>query len=731
MATDTDYRKYTWRNLGQKELKEMWFAARGSYSTSNQTVSLSALGNYFGTGDFKDSILKHEGPEYLVVLRYHGNGTTSENPLPLTYKIDTNDERQNSNVAASITADNVIEISMATGLKVDAYRIKGESFLKNCWRNQEIADSIEQPFVDKTETVHQTEMELDLPTNMTYVKLPRYGFTNEAIEKVGVDGLFDSAKEKRAKEDAIGLVKSSATDGTKIYEPGFKWGASLLIKGQSYDTSLLKQWGFAERAPIVLADTYTKECRFHLPEIKTLADKDILQVKCNNGTVKTFNFVEGDILACYIQKADIADASVQYLTKIPRDKLDDTMDTGLSMYTWYEKGYNHSLEHTVTDLLVQPKITVQLSDMEAHGAVLQRNMVYQTANIKEVECAIAKGLEAPFLAPLSKTLSYTINPTYQDFKDDVIAMKAIRKDLPQGGSVVLEADVPAQMTFSTDNKVSGAIALDDTTNPISRYTINSTLVQSLKVPMEYAPRLGVILRDYLTSAGIPLQPYFDWKNEQMCGGDHSLSGFVLVSSLPAQVTFNNIRTAWNITKENLFSDIYTSQLRAEGPKINTFDIITKELEGETVDTYPTGDTFHNVPIMLLYNMTHVFPAAYVWNWNFEVTNFPIEARHSITLNSIAGITNQSFSDLTASGQPTRPIATSVFERVSELPKDFSTYLDVAESVTTSVRLSDENWGSSVSTKADATQCPDHVVFILWSKSSDAYEYLKKQLLKSP
>lgn len=721
MATDTDYRKYTWRNLGQKELKEMWFAARGSYSTSNQTVNLFDLGNYFGTGNFFGTTMTHNGPEYLVSLHFGGGAT---NPLPLTYKKDTDDTRIESDTSTQINDTNVVEISMATGLKVDAYRIHGRSFLKNCWRNQEITDSIKQPFVENTETVHQTEMELNLPSNMTYVKLPRYGFTNEAIEKVGVDGLFDSAKEQRTEDKAIGSTSSSATDGTKIYEPGFKWGSSLMINGSAYDTSRLTEWGFAKRVPIVLADTYTKECRFHLPEIKTLADKDVIQVKCNNGTVKTFNFVEGDILACYIQKADITNASMQSLTKIPQDKLDDTMDTGLSMYTWYEKGYNHSLEHTVTDLLVQPQITVQLSDdIEAHGAVLQRNMVYQTADIKEIECAIAKGLEAPFLAPLSKTLSYTINPSYQDFKDDVIAMKAIRKDLPQGGSVVIEADVPAQMTFSTDNKVSGAVPLNDTSNPISRYTINSTLVQSLQVPMEYAPRLGVILRDYLTSAGIPLQPYFDWRNEQMCGGSHSLSGFVLVSSLPAQVTFNNIRTAWNITKENLFSDLYTSQLCPEGPKINTFDIVTNELEGETVDTYPTGDTFRNVPIMLLYNMTHVFPAAYVWNWNFEVTNFPIEARHSITLNSIAGITNQSFYDLTTS--TTRPIATSVFESVSELPKDFSTYLDVAESVTTNVRLSDENWGSSVSTKADATQCPDHVVFILWSKSPDAYEYLKK------
>lgn len=727
MATDTDYRRYTWRNLGQKELKEMWFAAQGSYSTSNQTVNLFDLGNYFGTGNFFGTTMTHNGPEYLVSLHFAGGPT---NPLPLTYKIDTDDARKEADTATVINATNVVEISMATGLKVDAYRINGLSFLKNCWCNQEIADSIKQPFIENAETVHKATVDLDLPSNMTYVKLPRYGFTNEAIEKVGVDGLFDSAKEKRTEDEIIGMVKLSATDGTKKYEPGFKWGSSLTIGGQSYDTSRLKDWGFAERVPIVLADTYTKECRFHLPEIKTLADKDVLQVKCNNGTVKTFNFVEGDILACYIQKADITDASVQPKVRIPRDKLDDTMDTGFSMYTWYEKGYNRSLEHTVTDLLVQPQITVQLSnDVEAHGAILQRNMVYQTADIKKIECAIAKGLEEPFLAPLSQTLSYTTNPTYQDFKDDVIAMKAIRKDLPQGGSVVLEADVPAQMTFSTDNKVSGAIPLDNTTNPISRYTINSTLVQSLRVPMEYAPRLGVILRDYLTSAGVPLQPYFDWKNEQMCGGGHSLSGFVLVSSLPAQINFDNVRFAWNVEEEDIFADVYTSQLCAEGPKISTFDIVTNELEGETVDTYPTDDTFRNVPIMLLYNMTHVFPAAYVWNWNFEVTNFPIEARHSIKLNSIANITNQSFYDLTAS--TTRPIATSVFESVAELPKDFSTYLAVAESATTSVRLSDENWGSSVSTKADATQCPDHVVFILWSKSPDAYKYLKKQLLKSP
>lgn len=720
MATDTDYRKYTWRNLGQKELKEMWFAAQGSYSPSNQTVNLFGLGNYFGTGNFFGTTMTHNGPEYLVTLHFGGGAT---NPLPLTYKVDTDDIRRETDTGAPINDTNVVEISMATGLKVDAYRIKGSSFLKNCWRNQDLADSIKQPFVENAETVHEATVDLDLPTNMTYVKLPRYGFTNEAIEKVGVDGLFDSAKEIRTEDEIIGL-NYREIDGTTNYKPGFKWGSFLSINGQSYDTSQLKDWGFAERVPIVLADTYSKKCRFHLPEIKTLADKNIIQVKCNNGTVKTFNFVEGDILACYIQKANITDASVQPKVKIPQDKLDDTMDTGLSMYTWYEKGYNQSLEHTVTDLLVQPQITVQLSDdIEAHGVVLQRNTVYQQPDIKEVEGSIWKGLEEPFLAPLSQTFSYTINPSYQDFKDDVIAMKAIRKDLPQGGSVVLEADVPAQMTFSTDNKVSGAVPLNNSTNPISRYTINSTLVQSLQVPMEYAPRLGVILRDYLTSAGIPLQPYFDWRNEQMCGDSRSLSGFILVSSLPAQVTFNNIRTVWNITKENLFSDVYTSQLRAEGPKINTFDIVTNELEGETVDTYPTGDTFRNVPIMLLYNMTHVFPAAYVWNWNFEVTNFPIEARHSITLNSIANITNQSFYDLTAS--TTRPIATSVFESISELQKDFSTYLAVGESATTSVRLSDENWGSSVSTKADATQCPDHVVFILWSKSPDAYEYLKK------
>ena len=52
----TDYKKYTWRNLGQKELKEIWFTAWGSYNPSNQTVDLSALDNFFVSVIFEDAI---------------------------------------------------------------------------------------------------------------------------------------------------------------------------------------------------------------------------------------------------------------------------------------------------------------------------------------------------------------------------------------------------------------------------------------------------------------------------------------------------------------------------------------------------------------------------------------------------------------------------------------------------------------------------------------------------
>lgn len=715
MATDTDYRRYTWRNLGQKELKEMWFAAQGSYSTSNQTVSLSALGNYFGTGDFKDSALKHEGPEYLVALRYHGNGTSSENPLPLTYKIDTNDERQNSNVAASITVDNVIEISMATGLKVDAYRINGLSFLKNCWRNQEIADSIKQSFVENAETVHQTEMKLDLPSNMTYVKLPRYGFTNEAIEKVGVDGLFDSAKEKHTEDETIGMIKSSTTDGTKIYEPGFKWGASLTIGNQSYDTSRLKEWGFAECVPIVLADTYSKECRFHLPEIKTLADKDVIQVQYRNGMTKTFNFVEGDKLACYIQKAEITHAGMQPLAKFPpRDALDD----GAPVYTWYEKKQSQSMAHTITDLLVQPQITVLLSDAKARGTLLARGTIYQRPDIDAVDGSTWDELEKSFLAPLTKTFNYIVNPSYTDIEGDISTDKTESVVLPQGGSVNFTADVPARMTFSENNKISGAIALGES----QRYTINSTLVQSIEADVGKFKTIGESFLNYLKET-TAIQPYFDWNNHA-CGSS-SLAGFVLVSSLPAKVNFYNVRSAWNATEDNLFSDIYTSRLYTEGPKINNFEVITRDPSTpNSTDKVQTAQTrVKNCPLFCLTG-AQAYPAAYVWNWNFEITNFPIELpRQSISLSSLATITNQSFFDLTTSS--THPIADSAFNSMSEVAKNSELLVEMGYPYQTYLRLSDENWGSSISIRADESQCPDHVVFILWSKSPNAYEYLKK------
>lgn len=718
MATDTDYRKYTWRNLGQKELKEMWFAARGSYSTSNQTVNLSALGNYFGTGNFFGTTMTHNGPEYLVSLHFAGSTT---NPLPLTYKIDTDDTRKEADTATAINTANVVEISMATGLKIDAYRIDGLSFLKNCWRNQEIADLIKQPFVENAETVHEATVDLDLPTNMTYVKLPRYGFTNEAIEKVGVDGLFDSAKEKRTEDETIGLSYTKI-DGTKGYKPGFKWGPSLTIGGQSYDTSRLKDWGFAERVPIVLADTYTKECRFHLPEIKTLADKDVLQVKCNNGTVKTFNFVEGDKLACYIQKAEITHTGIQPLAKFPsRDALDD----GAPIYTWYEKKQNQSIAHTITDLLVQPRITVLLSDAKARGTLLARGTIYQRPDIDAVDGLTWDELDKSFLAPMTKTFNYTVNPSYADIEGDISTDKTESVILPQGGSVNFTVDVPARMTFGENNKISGAVALGES----QRYTINSTLVQSIDADVGKFKTIGESFLNYLKGI-TTIQPYFDWTNHNVCGSS-SLAGFVLVSSLPAKVDFYNVCGAWNATEDGFFSDIYTSRLYTEGPQINNFEVITRDPSTPNfTDKVQTAQTrAKNCPLLCLTG-AQSYPTAYVWNWNFEITNFPIELpRQSITLSSLATITNQSFFDLTTSS--THPIAESTFNSMSEVAKGSELLVENGYPYQTYLRLSDENWGSSISIHADATQCPDHVVFILWSKSPDAYEYLKKQLLKSP
>ena len=719
MAIDTDYRKYTWRNLGQKELKEMWFAARGSYSTSNQTVSLSALGNYFGTGDFKDSILKHEGPEYLVELRYHGNGTTSENPLPLTYKIDTNDERQNSNVAASITADNVIEISMATGLKVDAYRIKGESFLKNCWRNQEIADSITQSFVDNAETVHQTEIDLNLPSNMTYVKLPRYGFTNEAIEKVGIDGLFDSAKEQRTKDEAIGLSYREI-DGTTKYKPGFKWGASLSIKGQSYDTSLLKEWGFAKRIPIVLADTYSAECDFQLPEIKTLGDGTI-RVKCKNAD-KIFRYDADDLLTCNIQTiANITDYKINTLGTFPPKWQIDTK--GYPLYTWYEKKDKQDISHTVTDMLIQPSLTVELSPKwEIHQTSLKANTIYQHPDKTGIEGALYWPLvqDAYLSAPFVHHKDFVLKPDIANLTFNTTKQENV--PLPQGGNIMVGVDVPMQMTFREDGLISGTFALPDDT----RYRYGETvLVQSETLSQYNYNSIGYHLKRQLDSPSY--SPFFSADVVGNCGSN-SMSGFLTVSCLPLQVNFQNLILPW--TDIPMTSLLFNAQLLPEGPKISEYtEISTYEGKVANIEKKEVKN-FHNCPIFIPWLIgSRGAEHLYFWNWNVKISNFLIEGIQTFDLiETLTPATNESFFDTTI--QANRSFFTGLGgkEGIEEIKLNQQLW-SMSHSTGTPegsyIKMTDPNWGSHIILEQNTKMCPHHVVFILWSKSPDAYEYLKK------
>ena len=720
MATDTDYRKYTWRNLGQKELKEIWFAARGTYRTSNQTVSLSALGNYFGTGDFKDSILKHEGPEYLVALRYHGNGTTSENPLPLTYKIDTNDERQNSNVAADITADNVVEISMATGLKVDAYRINGLSFLKNCWRNQEIADSITQPLVDNAETVHEATVDLNLPSNMTYVKLPRYGFTNEAIEKVGVDGLFDSTKEKRTKEDAIGLVKSSSTDGKKIYEPGFKWGASLSIKGQSYDTSLLKEWGFAERIPIVLADTYSAECDFQLPEIKTLGDGTI-RVKCKNAD-KIFRYDADDLLTCNIQKiANVTDYKINTLSTFPPKWQTDTK--GYPLYTWYEKKDKQDISHTVTDMLIQPSLTVELSPKwEIHQTSLKANTIYQHPDQTGIEGALYWPLvqDAYLSAPFVHHKDFVLKPDIANLTFNTTKQENV--PLPQGGNIMVGVDVPMQMTFREDGLISGTFALPDDT----RYRYGETvLVQSETLSQYNYNSIGYHLKRQLDNPSY--SPFFSADVLKGCGSD-SMSGFLTVSCLPLQVNFQNLILPWTDTL--MTSLLFNAQLLPEGPKISEYtEISTYEGKVANIEKKEVKN-FHNCPIFIPWLIgSRGAEHLYFWNWNVKISNFLIEGIQTFDLiETLTPATNESFFDKTI--QANRSFFTGLggkegIEEIKLNQQLWSMSHPTGTPEGSYIKMTDPNWGSHIILEQNTKMCPHHVVFILWSKSPDAYEYLKK------
>lgn len=729
MATDTDYRRYTWRNLGQKELKEMWFAARGTYSTSNQTVSLSALGNYFGTGDFKDSILKHEGPEYLVALRYHGNGTTSENPLPLTYKIDTNDERQNSNVAASITADNVVEISMATGLKVDAYRIKGESFLKNCWRNQEIADSIEQPFVDNAETVHEATVDLNLPSNMTYVKLPRYGFTNEAIEKVGVDGLFDSVKEKRTENEAIGSTSSSATDGTKIYEPGFKWGFSLMINGNAYDTSRLKDWGFAERVPIVLADTYTKRCNFHLPSI-TIHNNNLL-VTANDNITHTYKLADGDMLVCYEQEVDTIESS---LTPVPKF-FEGHQVWETPLYTWYRKEFSpRNPTQCVTDLLMSPHLNIKMKqnykmtcfNIAADGT----DWVLQQADTATLQAANWNVLtEEPFKAPLNKTLNLNYIPKFEDCTFNKDKTEVITED-----KVTYSVGAPMKATFDEKHRLTGITALSEN---IERYRTNPSYISSMPTP-DLKDTFGQALEKALQAG--QYKNYFEWSQKQCCG--EPFTGWLDISTLPLELSINGLIAPFCYTTDDLAAPTFNGRIKEKNSDTATYTYqIRKEtllisngsstVQGET--TTEKTFSFVNKPCFVTWGGYENRPNAYFWNFHYGVENTPWSFTHD--LNVSKDFTNETFFDEIASRYITIETAICYSLREVKVGDEFlqnSTLLaDNAHVQRDYIKITDKKWGSFFETTQDPTMYPNHVVFILWSKSPDAYEYLKKQLLKSP
>lgn len=722
MATDTDYRKYTWRNLGQKELKEMWFAARGSYSTSNQTVSLSALGNYFGTGDFKDSILKHEGPEYLVALRYHGNGATSENPLPLTYKIDTNDERQNSNVAASITADNVVEISMATGLKVDAYRINGLSFLKNCWRNQEIADSIEQPFVDKTETVHQTEMELDLPSNMTYVKLPRYGFTNEAIEKVGVDGLFDSAKEKRTKEDAIGL-NYREIDGTIKYKPGFKWGPSLMIGNQLYDTSRLKDWGFAERVPIILADTYTKHCSFHLPSI-VINNKRLL-VTTHDGVVHNYELMKDDILVCYKQDIESMEGK---LTPTPKFfEGHPVWETPL--YTWYRKEFSpRNPTHCVTDLLMSPRLDIKMKQNYTmtyfNIKADEKNLVLQQPDVSLLQATTWEEIvDEPLKAPLNQVLNLNYNPSFEDCTFNKDKTEVITDD-----QITYSVGAPMKGTFDNEGHLTGIIALSEN---IERYRTNPVYIPSMPSPSANDNfNFGTALEEMLQKG--QYQNFFEWQKE--CCGE-SFAGWLDISTLPLELSITGLIMPFCYTTEDLVTPVFNGHIKEKNRETATYTYEIRKEIFYTPNQSVVGNeiiektfSFVNKPCFVIWGAQNNRPDAYFWNWYYQVPNAPWSSRFNLSFSP--DFTNQTFFDESSLPPQYLKIANAVCNSLQEVKAgDEFPYryvlTDQTHRTREYLRITDQKWGSFFETVQDSTMYPSHVVFILWSKSPDAYEYLKK------
>lgn len=729
----TDYKKYTWRNIGQKELKEIWFAAWGSYSPSNQTVDLSALSNFFGTGNFAGSVLTHAGDKYLVNLHFAGGAT---NPLPLTYKKEGQPNRENKDTATAITDTNVVEVSMATGLKVDAYRIRGQGFLRGCWQNQEIADSITEPFVEDAETVHQTTLDLNLPSNMTYIKLPRYGFTEESADKVGVDGLFDSAKEQRAKDKAIGSISAAAADGTKTYEPGFKWDSSLMINGKTYDTSRLKDWGFAERVPIVLADSYSAECDFQLPEIKTLGD-DTIQVKCKNSAAKIFKYGPDDLLTCNIQHVQsVKDCGVEALNTFPPQMQTDAK--GYPLYTWYEKGDRQDISHTVTDILIQPHLTVQLSpEWEIHQTALEANTNYQTPNTAAAEgSAWPLAAEDPALvAPLSYHQDWVIEPSYADITFDNAKQETV--SLPQGGTAEVNVDAPMRLTFKTDGTISGVVALSSS---IDRHRTMPQLAQSENLPVDFGSFIGEHLFTILQheNPNFAYSPFFSIPvaGDDCCGND-SIYGYLTVSCLPAKITINNLLVPW--TKTALSTKVFQAKLLNEGPKIFEY---TRGVQQAGQDAHEEKKTissdFHNCPTYKPWYIDEGWKnTVYIWNWNVEVLNTPFRETGRVDMGEcLTKASNESFYDLTTSEY--RTFADSLLVGTAERKFTEIAYNEKVITATSPsgdieyyVKMTDPNWGSHIMFEHDTRMCSHHVVFILWSKLPDAYEYLKKQLLKSP
>lgn len=715
-----DYRKYTWRNLGQKELKEIWFAAKSSYSpVSNQTVSLSDLGNYFGTGNFLGSTLSHAGPKYLVTLHYQGGATA--NALPLTYKIDTDDTRKEADTATAINATDVVEISMATGLKINAYLIKGQSFLKDCWRNQEIADSITQPLLENAETVHQTTLDLNLPSNMTYVKLPRYGFTEEAADKVGVDGLFDSAKEKRTKEEAIGFISASAADGTKIYEPGFKWGPSLMINGNAYDTSLLKEWGFAERVPIVLADTYTKRCNFHLPSI-TIHNNNLL-VTANDGVTHTYKLAEGDRLVCYEQEVDSIKSSLTSVSKFFEGH--PVWETPL--YTWYRKEFSpRNPTQCVTDLLMSPHLDIKMKQdykmtcfkIAADGT----DWVLQQADTATLQAANWDILtEKSFKAPLNKNLNLIYTPKLEDCTFNKDKTEVITED-----KVTYSVGAPMKGTFDAKNHLSGIVALSEN---IERYRTNPSYISSMPSP-DLNGTFGQALENALQAG--QYKNYFEWKQKQCCG--EPFTGWLDISTLPLELSITGLISPFCYTTDDLAAPVFNGRIKERNSDTATYTYqIHKETVNNSTQSVEKSEfidktfSFVNKPCFVTWGGYENRPDAYFWNFHYGVENTPWSFTHDLDVSK--DFTNETFFDETSSRYLTIETAACYSMREvkigDEFLQDSVLSADYRSTQRNYIKITDEKWGSFFETTQDPTMYPNHVVFILWSKSPDAYEYLKK------